>query len=98
VRSAFQLKNLISSRAFFSSLSGNSKQSQFSHATKDYLTYQQAICRRNVKGVVNKVAGEIERMASSKFERMNDSFVVGIIGMGDMGKMYARRLSDAGWR
>ncbi len=25
-------------------------------------------------------------------------FVVGIIGMGDMGKMYARRLSDAGWR
>ncbi|TLD31619.1 hypothetical protein PspLS_02040 [Pyricularia sp. CBS 133598] len=27
-----------------------------------------------------------------------DSFVVGIIGMGDMGKMYARRLSAAGWR
>ncbi|KAI5867915.1 prephenate dehydrogenase [Durotheca rogersii] len=26
------------------------------------------------------------------------NFVVGIIGMGDMGKMYARRLSDAGWR
>ena len=25
-------------------------------------------------------------------------FVVGIIGMGDMGKMYARRLSQAGWR
>ncbi|KAI1410554.1 prephenate dehydrogenase [Hypoxylon sp. FL1857] len=25
-------------------------------------------------------------------------FIVGIIGMGDMGKMYARRLSDAGWR
>ena len=24
--------------------------------------------------------------------------VVGIIGMGDMGKMYARRISDAGWR
>lgn len=23
---------------------------------------------------------------------------VGIIGMGDMGKMYARRISDAGWR
>jgi prephenate dehydrogenase len=23
--------------------------------------------------------------------------VVGIIGMGDMGKMYARRISDAGW-
>jgi prephenate dehydrogenase (NADP+) len=22
---------------------------------------------------------------------------VGIIGMGDMGKMYARRISDAGW-
>ena len=24
--------------------------------------------------------------------------VVGIIGMGDMGKMYARRISDAGWK
>jgi len=29
--------------------------------------------------------------------RMGDA-VVGIIGMGDMGKMYARRISDAGWR
>lgn len=27
-----------------------------------------------------------------------DGFTVGIIGMGDMGKMYARRLSAAGWR
>jgi prephenate dehydrogenase (NADP+) len=27
-----------------------------------------------------------------------DGFVVGLIGMGDMGKMYARRLSSAGWR
>jgi len=27
-----------------------------------------------------------------------ENFVVGIIGMGDMGKMYTRRLSDAGWR
>ncbi|KAI1758987.1 prephenate dehydrogenase [Hypoxylon sp. FL1150] len=26
------------------------------------------------------------------------NFIVGIIGMGDMGKMYARRLSSAGWR
>ncbi|OTA99109.1 hypothetical protein M426DRAFT_325455, partial [Hypoxylon sp. CI-4A] len=26
-----------------------------------------------------------------------EKFIVGIIGMGDMGKMYARRLSDAGW-
>ncbi|KAI1326635.1 prephenate dehydrogenase [Xylariaceae sp. FL0255] len=26
------------------------------------------------------------------------NFIVGIIGMGDMGKMYARRLSDAGWK
>lgn len=24
--------------------------------------------------------------------------IVGIIGMGDMGKMYARRISDAGWK
>ncbi|KAL2169737.1 hypothetical protein VTG60DRAFT_5633 [Thermothelomyces hinnuleus] len=27
-----------------------------------------------------------------------EDFVVGLIGMGDMGKMYARRLSSAGWR
>ncbi|KAK3379755.1 hypothetical protein B0T24DRAFT_521516 [Lasiosphaeria ovina] len=27
-----------------------------------------------------------------------ENFVVGLIGMGDMGKMYARRLSTAGWR
>ncbi|KAI2637278.1 hypothetical protein GGS21DRAFT_510824 [Xylaria nigripes] len=24
-------------------------------------------------------------------------FIVGIIGMGDMGRMYAQRLGDAGW-
>lgn len=27
-----------------------------------------------------------------------EGFVVGIIGMGDMGKMYATRISDAGWK
>ena len=27
-----------------------------------------------------------------------DNFQIGIIGMGLMGKMYARRLSAAGWR
>jgi prephenate dehydrogenase (NADP+) len=27
-----------------------------------------------------------------------EQFVVGLIGMGDMGKMYAERLSAAGWR
>ncbi|KAI0015445.1 prephenate dehydrogenase [Xylariomycetidae sp. FL0641] len=27
-----------------------------------------------------------------------ENFIIGIIGMGDMGKMYARRLSDAGWK
>jgi len=27
-----------------------------------------------------------------------EDFTVGLIGMGDMGKMYARRLSAAGWR
>jgi len=29
---------------------------------------------------------------------MDDRKSVGIIGMGDMGKMYARRLSNAGWK
>jgi hypothetical protein len=42
--------------------------------------------------------GDLKRMASKNFVGMIDGFVVGIIGMGDMGKMYARRLSDAGWR
>ncbi|KAI1114610.1 prephenate dehydrogenase [Nemania sp. NC0429] len=27
-----------------------------------------------------------------------ENFIIGIIGMGDMGKMYARRLNDAGWK
>ncbi|KAK4165368.1 hypothetical protein QBC43DRAFT_315824 [Cladorrhinum sp. PSN259] len=35
--------------------------------------------------------------SASEFEWSKD-FVVGLIGMGDMGKMYARRLSSAGWR
>jgi prephenate dehydrogenase (NADP+) len=26
------------------------------------------------------------------------SYAVGIIGMGDMGKMYAKRISEAGWQ
>jgi prephenate dehydrogenase (NADP+) len=29
---------------------------------------------------------------------MDDGKSIGIIGMGDMGKMYARRLSAAGWK
>ena len=29
---------------------------------------------------------------------MADDKSIGIIGMGDMGKMYARRLSGAGWK
>jgi prephenate dehydrogenase (NADP+) len=36
-------------------------------------------------------------VASKKLAGTMKGFVVGIIGMGDMGKMYARRLSDAGW-
>jgi prephenate dehydrogenase (NADP+) len=27
-----------------------------------------------------------------------DDFIIGIIGMGDMGKMYAQRFSTAGWK
>lgn len=27
-----------------------------------------------------------------------ENFTVGLIGMGDMGRMYAERLSEAGWR
>jgi prephenate dehydrogenase (NADP+) len=29
---------------------------------------------------------------------MEEGKSVGIIGMGDMGKMYARRMGNAGWR
>jgi prephenate dehydrogenase (NADP+) len=31
------------------------------------------------------------------FCNMEDT-TIGIIGMGDMGKMYARRISEAGWK
>jgi prephenate dehydrogenase (NADP+) len=37
-------------------------------------------------------------MLATKMPGKMEGFVVGIIGMGDMGKMYARRLSEAGWR
>jgi phosphoglycerate dehydrogenase-like enzyme len=51
-------------------------------------------------------AGVFERMASgmlaAKMDKsrspFDENFTIGIIGLGDMGKMYARRLSDAGWR
>ena len=29
---------------------------------------------------------------------LSDQPTIGLIGMGAMGKMYAKRLSDAGWR
>ena len=29
---------------------------------------------------------------------LSDQPIIGLIGMGAMGKMYANRLSDAGWR
>ncbi|TVY16301.1 hypothetical protein LARI1_G005423 [Lachnellula arida] len=37
-------------------------------------------------------------MTSHDLATSMEGFVIGIIGMGDMGKMYAKRLSDAGWR
>jgi prephenate dehydrogenase (NADP+) len=37
-------------------------------------------------------------MPPTKMPGNMDGFVIGIIGMGDMGKMYARRLAEAGWR
>jgi hypothetical protein len=47
---------------------------------------------------LSSLRGAIATMASKTVPANMDDFVVGIIGMGDMGKMYARRLSDAGWR
>ena len=38
------------------------------------------------------------KMASARIPEEMEGFVVGLIGMGDMGKMYALRLSAAGWR
>jgi prephenate dehydrogenase (NADP+) len=36
-------------------------------------------------------------MAALPLEQAQAKFSIGIIGMGDMGRMYARRLSEAGW-
>lgn len=36
--------------------------------------------------------------ASSAVPTGMEDFVVGLIGMGDMGKMYAERLSAVGWK
>jgi hypothetical protein len=38
------------------------------------------------------------RLARSDKLPVDQNFIIGIVGLGDMGKMYARRLSDAGWR
>lgn len=40
----------------------------------------------------------INTSGSYEFTTNMENVIVGIIGMGDMGKMYARRISDAGWR
>jgi len=47
----------------------------------------------------NKLVGNMERPTekSQSFDG-HENFTIGIIGLGDMGKMYAMRLSDAGWR
>lgn len=35
---------------------------------------------------------------AAQYAAIMDTTTVGIIGMGDMGKMYAKRISVAGWR
>ena len=40
----------------------------------------------------------MKQEAPEPVKSMTKDAVVGIIGMGDMGKMYARKISDAGWR
>lgn len=42
------------------------------------------------------MAANISAMAVENM--VPNDFTIGIIGLGDMGKMYARRLSAAGWR
>ena len=42
---------------------------------------------------LSEVSGALVAMGRTK-----EDASIGIIGMGDMGKMYAQRLSDAGWR
>ena len=36
--------------------------------------------------------------ANEEVDRIMANTTIGMIGMGDMGKMYAKRMSDAGWR
>lgn len=40
----------------------------------------------------------INTSGAYEFTTNMENTIIGIIGMGDMGKMYARRISDAGWR
>lgn len=37
-------------------------------------------------------------METSTVSPPEDGTSIGIIGMGDMGRMYARRLAEAGWK
>lgn len=59
---------------------------------KDTVTYSLLL------GDVTSLQLKLPTMASKQLAGKMDNFVIGIIGMGDMGKMYARRLSAAGWR
>ena len=36
--------------------------------------------------------------ANEESDRNMANTIVGMIGMGDMGKMYAKKMSNAGWR
>lgn len=43
-------------------------------------------------------SAKVAATAQAPAPAWKESFVVGLIGMGDMGRMYAERLSQAGWK
>jgi prephenate dehydrogenase (NADP+) len=50
-----------------------------------------------VNWLVARLSAEMASSESAVPKGM-DNFTVGLIGMGDMGRMYAEKLSAAGWR
>lgn len=45
-----------------------------------------------------RAAGAMASTPAASIPAGMENFTVGLIGMGDMGRMYAERLSEAGWR
>jgi len=67
------------------------------HTFPTFATFNCFFCARITTASYSRAGQHLTVDTIRQFANMGEA-VVGLIGMGDMGKMYARRLSEAGWR